>query len=161
MRFILSYICSSLNVVHRSKYIYKLRSVYIVEYESSLRTCYSLTFYDSNSQIFTFLFCRSGLSTDSSKFTFAELIESDDEQDSREERAFRMWINSLGIEYVSSLFEDVRDGYGPHSLIPPNPTLSIVLLSELHVYKSRALNARMKSHQEKWQMPVMLKRLFL
>ncbi|KAG6546968.1 hypothetical protein Mapa_011584 [Marchantia paleacea] len=57
------------------------------------------------------LFRTSGLSTDSSKFTFAELIESDDEQDSREERAFRMWINSLGIEYVSSLFEDVRDGW--------------------------------------------------
>lgn len=55
--------------------------------------------------------CRSGLSTDSSKFSYAELVESDDEQDSREERAYRMWINSMGIEYVSSLFEDVRDGY--------------------------------------------------
>ncbi|CAM6096511.1 unnamed protein product [Calypogeia fissa] len=54
---------------------------------------------------------RSGLSTDSSKFSYAELVESDDEQDSREERAYRMWINSIGIEYVSSLFEDVRDGW--------------------------------------------------
>lgn len=54
---------------------------------------------------------RSGLSTDSGKFSYAELVESDDEQDSREERAYRMWINSMGIEYVSSLFEDVRDGY--------------------------------------------------
>ena len=36
----------------------------------------------------------------------------DDETDSREERAFRMWINSLGIEtYVNQVFDDVRDGY--------------------------------------------------
>jgi len=36
----------------------------------------------------------------------------DDFGDSREERAFRMWINSLGIPqlYVNSLFEDVKDG---------------------------------------------------
>jgi len=41
----------------------------------------------------------------------AELL-NDDIGDSREERAFRMWINSLGIEdlYVNNLFEDVRDG---------------------------------------------------
>ena len=41
----------------------------------------------------------------------AELPADDDGGDSREERAFRMWINSLGIErYVHNLFEDVRDG---------------------------------------------------
>eukprot|EP01084_Bolivina_argentea_P295847 509470_1 len=36
----------------------------------------------------------------------------DDEGDSREERAFRMWMNSLGIGdlYVNNLYEDVRDG---------------------------------------------------
>eukprot|EP00753_Platysulcus_tardus_P019623 PLAT7369.1.p1 GENE.PLAT7369.1~~PLAT7369.1.p1 ORF type:complete len:625 (+),score=349.20 PLAT7369.1:83-1957(+) len=36
----------------------------------------------------------------------------DDEGDSREERTFRMWINSLNIPdvYVHNLFEDVRDG---------------------------------------------------
>eukprot|EP00485_Elphidium_margaritaceum_P020574 CAMPEP_0202725820 /NCGR_PEP_ID=MMETSP1385-20130828/184297_1 /ASSEMBLY_ACC=CAM_ASM_000861 /TAXON_ID=933848 /ORGANISM="Elphidium margaritaceum" /LENGTH=622 /DNA_ID=CAMNT_0049392025 /DNA_START=93 /DNA_END=1961 /DNA_ORIENTATION=- len=36
----------------------------------------------------------------------------DDEGDSREERAFRMWMNSLGIKdvYVNNLFEDVRAG---------------------------------------------------
>jgi len=41
----------------------------------------------------------------------AGLLE-DDFGDSREERAFRMWINSLGIEdlYVNSLYEDCKDG---------------------------------------------------
>jgi plastin-1 len=35
----------------------------------------------------------------------------DDEQTSREERAFRMWINSLGVStYINNLFEDLRDG---------------------------------------------------
>jgi len=36
----------------------------------------------------------------------------DDVGDSREERAFRMWINSLGIEdlYINNLFEDCNDG---------------------------------------------------
>lgn len=34
----------------------------------------------------------------------------DDESDSREERAFRMWINSLGIErHIADLFEDICD----------------------------------------------------
>lgn len=51
---------------------------------------------------------RNGLTN---KFSFAEMI-LDDEQDSREERAFRMWINSLGIEtYVHHLFDGVRDGW--------------------------------------------------
>jgi len=41
----------------------------------------------------------------------AGLLE-DDFGDSREERAFRMWVNSLGIPglYINSLFEDVKDG---------------------------------------------------
>jgi len=41
----------------------------------------------------------------------AGLLE-DDFGDSREERAFRMWINSLGIKdlYINSLYEDVKDG---------------------------------------------------
>jgi len=41
----------------------------------------------------------------------AGLME-DDYGDSREERAFRMWINSLGLDgvYVNSLYEDCKDG---------------------------------------------------
>lgn len=36
---------------------------------------------------------------------------TDDEVISREERCFRLWINSLGIlTYVNNLFEDVRNG---------------------------------------------------
>jgi len=39
-------------------------------------------------------------------------LMDDDKGDSREERMFRMWINSLGIEdlYVNSLYQDCRDG---------------------------------------------------
>lgn len=49
--------------------------------------------------------------------TEAEKIEmagalTDDVGDTREERVFRMWINSLNIEgvYINNLFTDVRDG---------------------------------------------------
>lgn len=39
-------------------------------------------------------------------------LMDDDSGDSREERMFRMWINSLGIDdlHVNSLFQDCRDG---------------------------------------------------
>jgi len=39
-------------------------------------------------------------------------LMEDDVGDSREERVFRMWINSLGLEdtYVNGLFEDCKDG---------------------------------------------------
>jgi len=39
-------------------------------------------------------------------------LEDDDVGDSREERAFRLWINSLGIDgvYVDNLYDGVRDG---------------------------------------------------
>jgi len=43
-----------------------------------------------------------------------ELLEQEPEEnegDSREERAFRAWINSLGLDaYVNNLFDDVADG---------------------------------------------------
>lgn len=54
---------------------------------------------------------RNGLSVDSKKMSLAEMVP-DDIQVSREERAFRLWINSLGIAtYVNNLFEDVRNGW--------------------------------------------------
>ncbi|XP_057978794.1 fimbrin-1-like isoform X2 [Malania oleifera] len=54
---------------------------------------------------------RNGLSTDSKKISFAEMM-TDDVLISREERCFRLWINSLGIAtYVNNLFEDVRNGW--------------------------------------------------
>jgi hypothetical protein len=50
------------------------------------------------------------LSTDNGKVDYAELLE-DAEDDTREERVYRMWINSLGSEtFVTSLFEDRGDG---------------------------------------------------
>ncbi|GKC33666.1 fimbrin-1 [Tanacetum coccineum] len=54
---------------------------------------------------------RNGLSADSKNISFAEMM-TDDVQVSREERCFRLWINSLGISsYVNNLFEDVRNGW--------------------------------------------------
>ncbi|CAM8944694.1 unnamed protein product [Rhodiola kirilowii] len=54
---------------------------------------------------------RNGLSTDNKNISFAEMM-TDDAETSREERCFRLWINSLGIAtYVNNLFEDVRNGW--------------------------------------------------
>ncbi|GAU25087.1 hypothetical protein TSUD_257810, partial [Trifolium subterraneum] len=54
---------------------------------------------------------RSGLSTDTKKMSYAEMM-TEDVQTCREERCFRMWINSLGISTrVNNLFEDVRNGW--------------------------------------------------
>jgi len=41
----------------------------------------------------------------------AQMID-DDIEGSREERSFRLWINSLDIEdvYINNLFEECRDG---------------------------------------------------
>lgn len=55
---------------------------------------------------------RNGLTVDSQKLSIAEQITTDDAQTSREERCFRLWINSLGTAtYVNNLFEDVRTGW--------------------------------------------------
>ncbi|XP_020579321.1 fimbrin-5-like [Phalaenopsis equestris] len=54
---------------------------------------------------------RNGLSTSSKKMSFAEMMP-EEVQASREERAFRMWINSLGITtFVNCVFEDLRNGW--------------------------------------------------
>lgn len=54
---------------------------------------------------------RSGLSADNKKVSYAEMM-TDDEQISRDERCFRLWINSLGISsYVNNIFEDARNGW--------------------------------------------------
>ncbi|XP_027941427.1 fimbrin-5 [Vigna unguiculata] len=55
---------------------------------------------------------RNGLTTvDSQKMSFAEMM-TDDVETSKEERCFRLWINSLGITtYVNNVFEDVRNGW--------------------------------------------------
>ncbi|CAN1340132.1 FIM1 [Linum perenne] len=53
---------------------------------------------------------RSGLSTDGKKYAFAEMM-TDDIQTSREERCFRLWINSLNASYCNNVFEDVRNGW--------------------------------------------------
>ncbi|EOA18234.1 hypothetical protein CARUB_v10006726mg [Capsella rubella] len=54
---------------------------------------------------------RNGLTVDSSKTSFAEMM-TDDVETSREERCFRLWINSLGTAtYVNNVFEDLRNGW--------------------------------------------------
>jgi plastin-1 len=54
---------------------------------------------------------RNGLTSDTKQVTLTQTATPDDVLVSREERAFRMWINSLGVEsYVNNVFEDVRNG---------------------------------------------------
>nr|CAB3450902.1 unnamed protein product [Digitaria exilis] len=55
---------------------------------------------------------RNGLTSDTKQVTLTQTATRDDVLLSREERAFRMWINSLGVDsYVNSVFEDVRNGW--------------------------------------------------
>ncbi|KAF7845163.1 fimbrin-2-like [Senna tora] len=54
---------------------------------------------------------RNGLSTQTQQTSLLETLP-DDTLDSREERAFRLWINSLGNStYINNVFEDVRNGW--------------------------------------------------
>ncbi|KAE8726419.1 Fimbrin-5 [Hibiscus syriacus] len=54
---------------------------------------------------------RNGLSVDNEKISFEEGV-TDNVHLSRDERRFRLWMNSLGIETcVNNLFEDVKTGY--------------------------------------------------
>jgi len=55
---------------------------------------------------------RNGLTSDIKPVTLSQTATRDDILVSREERAFRMWINSLGVDsYVNNVFEDVRNGW--------------------------------------------------
>lgn len=57
---------------------------------------------------------RNGLKkvTNTEKLSVAEHMIEEDVNTSREERCFRLWINSLGVEtYVNNVFEDVRTGW--------------------------------------------------
>ncbi|CAI0559720.1 unnamed protein product [Linum tenue] len=55
--------------------------------------------------------CRNGLSTKTTQISFLETLP-DDTQISREERAFRLWMNSLGnSSYIDNVFEDLRNGW--------------------------------------------------
>jgi hypothetical protein len=54
---------------------------------------------------------RNGLSTQTKQISFLENL-ADDIQISREEKAFRFWINSFdGSVYINNVFEDLRDGW--------------------------------------------------
>lgn len=54
---------------------------------------------------------RNGLSTQTKQISFLD-TSPDDAQVSREERAFRFWLNSLGnSRCIDNVFEDLRDGW--------------------------------------------------
>ncbi|KAK1398073.1 fimbrin-2 [Heracleum sosnowskyi] len=54
---------------------------------------------------------RNGLSTQTKQISFLE-VSPDDAQISREESAFRFWINSFGHStYINNVFEDLRNGW--------------------------------------------------
>jgi len=72
--------------------------------------CANPSFCDCSMLMVCNFLCRNGLTVDSKKMSFAEMM-TDDAQTSREERCFRLWINSLGVAtYVNNVFEDVRNG---------------------------------------------------
>ncbi|KAJ3678306.1 hypothetical protein LUZ60_002109 [Juncus effusus] len=56
---------------------------------------------------------RNGLSKQMRQMSFGDVqFEEDDSLVSREERAFRLWMNSLGIStYINNVFEDLRNGW--------------------------------------------------
>lgn len=59
---------------------------------------------------FCSFYFRNGLSKQMKQVSFVDGL-SDDAQVSREERSFRLWINSLGIStYINNVFEDLRNG---------------------------------------------------
>ncbi|OIW21246.1 hypothetical protein TanjilG_31175 [Lupinus angustifolius] len=54
---------------------------------------------------------RNGLPTQTKQSSLLETLPGDN-QDSREETAFRLWINSFGNStYINNVFEDVRNGW--------------------------------------------------
>lgn len=76
--------------------------------------------------------CRNGLSADTSKMSFAEMM-TDDAQTSREERCFRLWINSLGTAtYVNNVFEDIRNGWDFRFLLNTKPHWTFIDVYDLH-----------------------------
>ncbi|CAL5195418.1 unnamed protein product [Lathyrus oleraceus] len=54
---------------------------------------------------------RNGLTDQTKQISLLQALP-DDTEDSREERAFRLWINSLGNStYINNVFEDLRNGW--------------------------------------------------
>ncbi|KAF2284841.1 hypothetical protein GH714_031063 [Hevea brasiliensis] len=98
---------------------------------------------------------RNGLTVDTNKTSFAEMME-DDAQTSREERCFRLWINSLGIvSYVNNVFEDVRNGEGiafllvnvaGNDIVQGNKKLIIAFLWQLMRFTMLQLLKNLRSH---------------
>lgn len=60
------------------------------------------------SQLFN---CCPGLSATEEEYNSAKMMD-DDAEGTREERSFRMWCNSLGVDdlYINNLFADFGDG---------------------------------------------------
>jgi len=79
---------------------------------SIVYTNFLFSFWEMCVSLTQFLSCRNGLSAQTKQQM--SLLETfpDDTQDSREERAFRLWMNSLGNStYINNVFEDLRNGW--------------------------------------------------
>lgn len=71
----------------------------------------------SGNQKLNTLFCAEvfntcpGLEATEEEYNAAKLLD-DDAEGTREERCYRMWANSLGIDdlYINNLYEDFKDG---------------------------------------------------
>ncbi|MCD9639689.1 phospholipid scramblase 1 [Datura stramonium] len=93
---------------------------------------------------------RNGLTADTKKLSFAVMME-DDAETSREERCFRLWINSLGIDtYVNNLFEDIANWVGPfgagNDIVQGNKKLILAFLWQLMRFSMLQLLKNLKFH---------------
>ncbi|KAL0300405.1 UNVERIFIED_CONTAM: Fimbrin-5 [Sesamum angustifolium] len=87
---------------------------------------------------------RNGLTTDNTKISFAEMM-TDDAETSREERCFRLWINSLGVDsYVNNLFEDVRTGWVLLEVLDKISPGSLMRFSMLQLLKNLRFHSQGK-----------------
>lgn len=93
-------------IINDSKASY-LKSYYLAIFP--LKIFFFVVFYELDFTLAVCNCCRNGLNTDG-KYSFAEMM-TEDVQTCRDERCYRLWINSLGIDsYVNNVFEDVRNG---------------------------------------------------
>jgi plastin-1 len=69
---------------------------------SKLNLCFAAAVFNTNH----------GLHASEAELFEAAALMNDDVEGTREERAFRMWLNSLNLEdvYVNNLYEDVKSG---------------------------------------------------
>lgn len=92
-----------------NKLCWKYTSIHSISLHLELKSVVNYFHFLNASSSLSFC-CRNGLSKQMKQVSFVDGL-SDDAQVSREERSFRLWINSIGIStYINNVFEDLRNG---------------------------------------------------